>query len=121
MTEDDEKTSAKLSVILAEKKKKVEKPKKVEEKRVEFDDKKSYSLVESLFETKKVEQPSEETEAQPTQYFQAQSEIEGQYTPEPLSCERQMALPYLQIADPVRDAIPKVNYFCLRVKPTSTY
>ena len=111
MTEDDEKTSAKLSVILAEKKKKVEKPKKVEEKRVEFDDKKSYSLVESLFETKKVEQPSEETEAQPTQYFQAQSEIEGQYTPEPLSCERQMALPYLQIADPVRDAIPKVIFF----------
>ena len=108
VTEDGEKSSAKLSVILAEKKKKVEKPKKVEEKRIEFDDKKSYSLVESLFELKKNEQPSEETETQSVPFYQPQSEIEGQYTPEALSCERGMALPYLQISDPVRDAIPKV-------------
>ena len=43
-------------------------------------------------------------------FYNQQSEVEGQYTPEPLSCEKQMALPYLQIADPVRDAIPKVNF-----------
>lgn len=96
-------------MILAEKKKKVEKPKKVEEKRVEFDDKKSYSLVESLFDTSKMTQPTEETESSSVAYFQPQSEIEGQYTPEPLSCEKQMALPYLQMSDPVRDAIPKVS------------
>ena len=107
VTEDDEKTSAKLSVILAEKKKKVEKPKKVEEKRIEFDDSKSYNLVDSLFEVKPIETNTEEGAKQ---FYQAQSEIEGQYHPEALSAERQMALPYLQIADPVRDAIPKVSF-----------
>merc|ERR1739848_463115 len=52
VTEDDEKCSAKLDVIMQEKKvKKVEKPKEVI-KKVEFDDKKSYEMVESLFELK---------------------------------------------------------------------
>ena len=51
VTEDDEKTATKLTVKVAEKKpKKVEK--KVEVKKVEFDDKKSYALVDSLFEQK---------------------------------------------------------------------
>ena len=52
VTEDDEKCSAKLDVIMQEKKvKKVEKPKEVI-KKVEFDDKKSYEMVEQLFELK---------------------------------------------------------------------
>ena len=97
---------------MPEKIKKVEKPKKVEEVRVEFDDTKSYSLVESLFDTSKMVAPSEETESASVAYFQPQSEIVGQYTAEPLSCEKQMALPYLQMADPVREAVPKVPY-CL--------
>ena len=52
VTEDDEKCSAKLDVIMQEKKvKKVEKPKEVI-KKVEFDDKKSYEMVDQLFELK---------------------------------------------------------------------
>ena len=54
------------------------------------------------FQTTPADLEAAEAEENTTAFYTKQSEVEGMYTPEPLSSERQMALPYLQMADPVR-------------------